>query len=238
LARHVGSKIANTTDPDTARAAFVQRMNDFAKEHGMNNTQYQNADGTDARDTYSSARDVTTAFNLLMQNETLSHIVNQPAYQFTSLGPEQRVYREDTTDRLLGQYGVNGGKTGTTDEAGACVALSRVVASGNTVIAAILGSPTDDERWSNAASVLDQMDATFTWTDPTAGDALPGLAEELSVWQVGTQDQPPVPLRVGDANCLYQLVLGTPVTAGEEAGHVDLYYGEAAIGDFPVYQEA
>jgi D-alanyl-D-alanine carboxypeptidase (penicillin-binding protein 5/6) len=245
LARHVGGKIANTTDPDLARAAFVERMNAFAKEHGMNNSQYQNADGTDERDTWSTARDVTTAFDLLMQNETLANIVNQPAYQFTSLGPEKRTYSEDTTDRLLGQSGVVGGKTGTTEEAGACVALARKVTSGNLVITALLGAkhaystnaePDTDERWNDASTILAAMDQEFTWVDPQSGDALPGLVEEMAVWQVETKNQPPVPLRVGDKNSLYQLVLGEPVAAGEQAGHVDLYYGDAALGAFPVYQ--
>lgn len=245
LARHVGGKIANTDDPDLARAAFVERMNAFAQEHGMMNSQYQNADGTDARDTYSTAHDIVTAFTLLMENDTLANRVGEAAYQFTSVGPEQRAYGEDTTNDLLGQSGIVGGKTGTTEEAGACVVLARQVANGNLVITAILGSDaaynanaelTTDERWNDARAVLADMDDRFSWVAPTEDGALPGLADEMSVWQVETNDQLQVPLRVGDENSLYQLVLGQPVAAGEEAGHVDLFYGDVEIGAFPVYQ--
>ncbi|MEJ7839392.1 MAG: hypothetical protein WKF81_11280 [Thermomicrobiales bacterium] len=245
LARYAGSQISGNDDPDTARSAFVDRMNAFAQEQGLVNSQFLNADGIDARDTFSTAREIAALFSLLMDNERLREIVSLPTYRGTSSGPEARVYEDDTTNQRLGQNGIIGGKTGTTEEAGACVAFAREDASGNTVITAILGSTAEyndsselvtDERWNDADTLLGAMDEQLTWIEPPDDDALPGLGDEMSVWQVETREQAPVPMRVGDDQTMFQLVLGAPVAAGEAAGSVDLFYGEIQLGSFPVYQ--
>jgi D-alanyl-D-alanine carboxypeptidase len=244
LARFGGSKISGSDDPEAARDAFVERMNAFVKEQGLNDTSFTNASGLDERDTFSTAHDVAILFSLLMRNEKLREIVAQPAYQGTSSGPEKRRYAEDTTNERLGQSGVIGGKTGTTEEAGACVAFAREVEGGNVVITAILGSAAEydannnltTERWNDVDKLLADMDQRFTWVAPPDDSTMPGLEGEMNVWQVETKDQPNVPMRAGDENSLYQLVLGAPVPPGEQAGKVDLFYGEVQLGSFPVYQ--
>ena len=141
LARHVGSQICGCDDANEARGAFVQAMNDYAEELGLENTRFTNPSGIDSEQTYSSARDIAILFGELMKNEKLASIVAEPAYSFYSVGPEARELPVPTTNQLLGQLGVIGGKTGTTEEAGACVVLARQVNGGiNTVITAILGS--------------------------------------------------------------------------------------------------
>jgi D-alanyl-D-alanine carboxypeptidase len=139
---------------------------------------------------------------------------------------------------------VIGGKTGTTEEAGACVAFAREVEGGNIVITAILGSAAEydannnltTERWNDVDKLLADMDRAFTWVAPPDDSTMPGLEGEMNVWQVETKDQPNIPMRAGDENSLYQLVLGAPVPPGEQAGKVDLFYGEVQLGSFPVYQ--
>jgi D-alanyl-D-alanine carboxypeptidase (penicillin-binding protein 5/6) len=244
LARHVGGKLSGASEPEAARSAFHDRMNAFAAEQGFENTHFENASGMDARDTFSSAREVALLFSLLMQNERLRDIVAQPAYQGTSTGTEKRLYGDETTNERLGQSGVIGGKTGTTEEAGACVAFAREMPEGNIVITAMLGSDAEydannkliTERWIDVDKLLADMDETFTWVAPPDDATMPGLEGEMNVWQVETKEQPRVPLRAGDDNFLYQLVLGAPVSAGEQAGKVDLFYGEVQLGSFPVYQ--
>lgn len=244
LARYAGSKISGSEDPDIARNAFYDRMNAFAQEQSLVDSQFLNADGVDSRDTFSTAREIGFLFGLLMENELLREIVSLPTYQGTSSGPEARVYDDPTTNLRLGQNGVIGGKTGTTEEAGACVVLAREVADGNVVITAILGSTAVyvdneldvDERWPDADTLFGDMDSQLSWIEPPDETAFPGLEEELSVWQLETREQAAVPLRVGDDQSLYQLVLGAPVAAGEQAGSVNLLYGDIQLGSFPVYQ--
>jgi D-alanyl-D-alanine carboxypeptidase len=72
------------------------------------------------------------------------------------------------TDELLdsflnaGDYGVVGGKTGFTDEAGYTMVLRATQGPGD-IIAVILGSPTSDDRFQDAKSLLAWGFRTFEW---------------------------------------------------------------------------
>jgi D-alanyl-D-alanine carboxypeptidase (penicillin-binding protein 5/6) len=247
LARHVGSQISGSDDPGTATAAFVQAMNDLAAEIGLKNSRFANPSGVDAKNSYSSAQDIAILFGELMKNPKLAAIVAEPAYSFYSVGPEARQYQGQTTNQLLGQRGVIGGKTGTTPEAGGGVVFARQMNGGaNTVITAVLGSDVtyddmdmvvDDVRWDDARKILDDMDARFTWVVPGSEGTFPGLAEEMTVWQVEFKDPPAVPIPVdADTPMAYQLVLGPVAEAGEQCGAVRLLVGGNAVGSIPVYQ--
>ncbi len=246
LARHVGSGLCGCDDADDARAAFVQAMNDYGAELGLENTRFTNASGIDAENTYSSARDIAILFGELMKNERLAGIVAEPAYQFTSAGPNSRTYSEDTTNALLGQLDVVGGKTGSTEDAGGCVVLARQVnGDANTVITAVLGADLEyqdsvivdgsDQRWNDARAIFGAMDEQFSWVAPGAENTFPGLAEEMAVWQVQFNDPPTIPYPSTGVAAAYQLVLGEPADAAAAAGSVRLYYDQVQVGNIPVY---
>lgn len=249
LARHVGSGLCGCDDANDARGAFVQAMNDYAAELGLENTLFTNASGMDAENTYSSARDIAILFRELMRNERLAGIVAEPAYQFTSVGPNPRTYQEDTTNDLLGQLGVIGGKTGSTGAAGGCVVLARQANGGsNTVITAVLGSDLEysdnvivegsDQRWNDARTIFSAMDDQFAWVTPGAEGTFPGLAEEMAVWQVQFNDPPTIPYPSTGAAAAYQLVLRGQGDTGDEGGAVRLYYDQEQVGSVPVYYTA
>lgn len=246
LARHVGLDLCECDDANDARGAFVQTMNDYAAELGLENSRFTNASGIDAENTYSSARDIAILFRELMRNERLAGIVAEPAYQFTSAGSERRTYSSDTTNDLLGQLGVTGGKTGSTEEAGGCVVLARQVNGGsNTVITAVLGADLayqdsvivegSDERWNDARTIFGAMDEQFAWVTPGAEGTFPGLAEEMAVWQVQFNDPPTIPYPSTGATASYQLVLRGEPEADAEGGAVRLYYDQEQVGSVPVY---
>lgn len=246
LARHVGSGLCDCDDRDGAMAAFVGAMNDYADELGLENTRFTNPSGIDSSNTYSSAHDIAILFGELMKDDKLAAIVREPAYSFYSVGPETRNYESGTTNQLLGQLGVIGGKTGTTEEAGGCVVLARQVnGDANTVITAILGADVaynnnvivdgSDKRWDDARAVFGAMDEQFTWVVPGAEGTFPGLAEEMAVWQVQFQDPPAIPYPTVDVTAGYQLVLGAEGDAGTEGGTVRLYYGKDQVGSVPVF---
>ena len=245
LARHVGSQLCGCEDRNDAVGAFVQAMNDYAAELGLENTKFTNPGGIDAENTYSSARDIAILFGELMQNERLAGIVAEPAYSFFSAGPENRNYQESTTNRLLGQLGVIGGKTGTTGEAGACVVLARQMNGGaSTVITAVLGSDVayqdnmivegSDLRWDDARAIFGAMDQQFAWVTPGAEGTFPGLAEEMAVWQVQFNNPPTIPYPTSGATAAYQLILDGS-GAGDESGMVRLFYDQQQVGNVPVY---
>ncbi len=246
LARHVGLGLCGCDDATAANEAFIGAMNDYAAELGLENTRFANPSGIDAEGTYSSARDIATLFGELMKNERLAGIVAESAYQFTSAGSNPRTYSEDSTNQLLGQLGVIGGKTGSTEDAGGCVVLARQVnGDANTVITAVLGADLEyqdsvivdgsDQRWADARAIFGAMDEQFSWVTPGAENTFPGLAEEMAVWQVQFNDPPTIPYPSSGVAAAYQLVLGEPAEAAAEGGSVRLYYDEVQVGNIPVY---
>ena len=243
LARHVGGKISGETDANAATDAFVKAMNDYALDLGLQNTRFTVPDGRDTPNSYSSARDVALLGAELMKNEFLASVVREPGYRFTSVGPEARVYEKGNTNLRLGRNGVVGIKTGSTEWAN--VVLARQVNGGsNLVIMAIIGAdPTmnqqtgEDGRWADADTLMAEMDATFTWTTPDNAELMPGLAEQMQVWDLQFQNPPTIPVPTGNGMMIgYQLQVGPPTDPGQPAGAVHLYYGESKVGAIPIYQ--
>lgn len=157
LARHVGAALAGSDDPTAARAAFVDAMNAWAAQLGLQNTRFANAGGDDDPGSYSSARDVSVMAAELLDSPVLRQMVGMSSYEFTSIGGN--VYTGLNTNALLGERGVIGIKTGSTGSAGGCVVLASVGADGEPTIVTILGSDltynelnqiVSDARWDDA----------------------------------------------------------------------------------------
>ncbi|MGB3307532.1 MAG: serine hydrolase [Thermomicrobiales bacterium] len=246
LARYVGSKLSGSDDPATATTAFIDEMNAYAQSLGLKDSYFTDPDGEDDSSAFSSAHDVTILGGELMKNADLAWIVNQPNYTIPSQLGEP--YQQNNTNSMLGQDGVIGIKTGSTEGAGASLLLARSVNGGeNTVVMAVLGSTltyddqsniVEDDRYTDSQTIFADMDARFTWTSLDAvGDTFPGLAEEMAVWDVELKDPPvmPIDLRKQDKPS-YQLVLGPPTDGGKQAGSVLLYSGDTAFASVPVFQ--
>ncbi|HYI25058.1 MAG TPA: hypothetical protein VD767_06565, partial [Thermomicrobiales bacterium] len=241
IARYVGYKLCECDNDDAAMGAFVQAMNDLASSLGLQNTWFTRPDGLDARGAYSTAHDIAILFGELMKDEYLANIVAQPAYAFNSVGSPSTRYESGTTNQLLGQFGVVGGKTGTTDAAGACVVLAREVNGGtNTVITAVLGSDVEydensfivdgsDKRWDDTRAIFAAMDEQFAWVVPGTEGTFPGLSEEMAVWQVGLDGQPIIPYPTDGVETAYQLVLESA-----QQGSLRLFFDQELVGNLPV----
>ena len=174
-------------------------------------------------------------------------IIQNPAYQFTSVGPESRLYAKDSTLQPYLTNGIVGGKTGTERQAGGNVSAIREVNNGNNyVVIVVMGAtmewdensvPTVDTRWDDVNALISAMDNQFSWTDPSAAGVIPGLSEQLMVWDVTFQSPPAIPVpTTGDINIGFQMQVGPVVESGEPAGTLFLYYGETPVGDLPLYQ--
>ncbi len=241
IARYVGYKLCDCESDNAAIDAFVQAMNDYAANLGLENTWFTRPDGLDAAGAYSSAHDIAILFGELMQNEYLADIVSQPAYSFYSIGPGATHYEKSTTNLLLGQLGVVGGKTGTTDAAGACVVLAREMNGGtNMVITSVLGSDVEydensiivdgsDKRWDDTRAIFSAMDEQYAWLVPGSDGTFPGLPDEMAVWQVDFEGEAIVPYPREAVETGYQLVIDNT-----GAGTVDLYYDQILAGSLPV----
>jgi D-alanyl-D-alanine carboxypeptidase len=118
------------------QARFVGWMNEKAAALGMRDTHFLNPHGLDAPGHYSTGDDLVRLTVAMMREPRLARIVGSREY--TRAGPP--LYKFRNSNPLLGAYdGVNGGKTGFTDLAGRCLAVS-ATRGGHQLIAVILGS--------------------------------------------------------------------------------------------------
>jgi len=245
LARFVGTKISGESDPDVARGKFVEEMNAYVASLGLADTYFVDPAGENDRG-FSSAHDIAVLGGELMAVPDLAFIVAQQTADVTS--QKGVVYSlKNTNDLLDDNLGVVGIKTGSTSAAGANVLLARQVNGGESiVVVAVLGATLEydadgiivqDTRYDDAKAIFADMDERFTWTSlADASDVFPTLSEEMSVWDVTFQDPPVLPIPTDGGDASYQLVIGAPVGAGEQAGVVEIYSGRTLLGSVPVYQ--
>jgi D-alanyl-D-alanine carboxypeptidase (penicillin-binding protein 5/6) len=248
LARHVGAKLAGL-DPaavDPARAAFAVAMNELAVRLGAQNSHFVNASGDDDPNQHSTARDLAILATALLADQALAEIVRTPTWESVSLGPEQRYFQLQNVNILLTEDpAVIGVKTGSTPDAGTCLVSARQIGEGNRVVTVVLGCLgryedgylVEDGRWDATRSLVSAMTTEYSWISLAGPEHLPGLSEELAVWQatVDPRVAQPVPT-AAMAGLRYRLVLGPEGEPGSEVGRIMLFSGSEVIGERPVFQ--
>lgn len=137
--------------------AFVIKMNQKGKAWGLNNSKYSNANGLEGGDDYSSARDVATLGSLLIQNKYFTDIVKTKGMSINNL--EGKEYLLTSTNKILGQGGVIGMKTGYTLKAGQCL-VTLAERAGNKIITVVLDSP---DRFQESKSMIDWAFNNYIW---------------------------------------------------------------------------
>ncbi len=151
---------------------FVNKMNERAKQLGMNDTVFKNCNGLDEEGHVTSANDVA-----LMSAELIKH---EKIFDYTSIwmdelrgGKTQIV----NTNKLLKTYnGITGLKTGTTDDAGCCMSAT-AERDGLSLVAVVLGCNTGTERFKDAATLLDYGFANYQFKQLATPDELPKQIE-------------------------------------------------------------
>ncbi len=133
-------------------SVFVERMNERAKELGMNNTNFENATGLD--DTVTNH--LTSAYDIaLMSRELIKHDVVTKYSDVWQDSIRNGEFILTNTNRLVRYYdGCTGLKTGSTDKAGFCVSAT-AKRDGMHLIAVVMGAETRDERNTAARAMLD-----------------------------------------------------------------------------------
>jgi serine-type D-Ala-D-Ala carboxypeptidase (penicillin-binding protein 5/6) len=131
-----------------SEAAYVTRMNAAAQSLGLTATVAANVVGLDDPFAQSTARDVTVLAATLMQDATFRETVGRRTATLHGV-------TFAATNKLLSTYpGADGVKTGRTTQAGWCLVAS-ATRDGRQVIVAVLGSSSDEGRFSAASTLLD-----------------------------------------------------------------------------------
>ena len=132
---------------------FVQMMNDKAQTMGLKNTHFVNSTGLDEKDHYSSAYDLAMiARELIKFEDVFKYTTNYEDYLRANT---DRKFWLVNTNKLLRTYsGTDGLKTGMTDDAGYCMAVT-AKRNGMRLLAIVLGEKEGKVRNSETASLLD-----------------------------------------------------------------------------------
>ncbi|WP_243290134.1 D-alanyl-D-alanine carboxypeptidase family protein [Bacillus sp. FJAT-47783] len=156
-----GIAIASGNDASVAMAerisgseeAFVNKMNEKAKELGLKNTHFKNPTGLPEEGHYSSAQDMAIMAKELLKYEDITKYTG--AYEDYLRQNTDKKFWLVNTNRLVKFYsGVDGVKTGYTTEAKYC--LTATAKKGDMrVIAVVFGAPTPKHRNAQVTKMLD-----------------------------------------------------------------------------------
>ena len=172
LAEHLG---------DGSVDEFVAKMNDKAKELGLENTHFETPAGIDARGDSSSAADLATITREAMEHPEFRTIVNDPQ---ATISTQDRKIEVFTTNLLVlpnsgYDYGpATGAKTGTSPQAGPCLVAS-AQSGDESYIAVVLDAAEDLQRYEAATTALEygfgeyESEALVQREDPYADLELP-----------------------------------------------------------------
>lgn len=206
-----------------SQEAFVQKMNERAKQLGMNDTCFKNCHGIDEDGHVTSAYDISIMSRELLTNHP--SITNYTTIWMDTLrdGKSQLV----NTNKLLRNYqGCTGLKTGSTS-----LALYNLSASatrdGLSLIAVIMNAPTTEIRFNECKKLLDYGFANFSYSSFTkSGDLVKtvsitkGLSNSMNA--VFSKDAGAVTLKSEAAQITQTINLqdnfSAPISAGQKLG--------------------
>lgn len=217
---------------------FVDRMNERARELDMTDTHFVNTTGLPAQGQHTTARDVARMSIELMKHDLY--------YRYSSIWLDEVVHESGrrtsltNTNRLIRLYdGCDGGKTGSTNEAGYCI--SATARRGDMrLIAVVLGADTGKERFQIASEMMEYGFANYRRYPVTERGAR--IRGELPV-SGGGRDS--VPLELNDDLTLLLKrgdeeevelranlpeSVSAPVAKGDLIGSVDVLVRERVVG--------
>lgn len=149
LAEYVGGSIEG----------FAKLMNKKAIEIGLKNTHFVTPHGLDNIEHYTTAYELAVLTDYAMQNEKFSKIVNTKNTTISINGVARNIYN---TNELLGTInGVNGVKTGFTNNAGRCLVTS-CTRNGNQIITVVLGCDAKKYRTSDSIKLIEYAFKNYT----------------------------------------------------------------------------
>lgn len=160
IAVQVGRTIAGNAELDryAAVSKFCEEMNKKATALGCTGSQFRNPDGYHENGHYTTANDMLKIAVAAVETPLIRQIVSTPRVQ-TNLVSGQRVDWKNSNrllmpDNAYTYEGAFGLKTGTTDEAGYCLAAC-AERNGHTTVTIVMGADSENGRWDDTRGLLD-----------------------------------------------------------------------------------
>ena len=222
--------------------SFVARMNERARELGMENSHFENPTGLDddVTDHVYSPRDVAISSRELIRSHPL--ILTYSGIWMDSI--RDGAFGLTNTNRLVRFYrGATGLKTGSTAKARFCISAT-AMRNGMHLIAVVMGSPTRDVRNETAKKILDWGFAHYEIYTAEAGQTAPipllgGREKQI----VGADDGISILLDKGKGSAVEPIVelpeeLAAPIEAGQVIGRIRYVLDGKELGQSEIRCEA
>ena len=146
--------------------AFVEKMNAEAQMLGMSGTHFENPHGLHSNNHYTTAYDIYLMLNEAVKYQAFTDAMRLKFYdlEITRADGSYRYYELSSTDKYLtgeatlpeGVY-ILAGKTGTTEQAGNCLALAVQNKKGVLFISEVLNAATKDELYEDMSALLSHI---------------------------------------------------------------------------------
>ena len=202
---------------------FVDQMNKEAQAFGMTNSRFADPTGLPLPETYTTVRDLSLlAQHIIRDHPKYYHYFSQQDFTFNKINQKNR------NGLLARNIGVDGLKTGHTDDAGYCL-ISTAVRDGRRVLSIVVGTKTVREREQYSQTLLDWGYQNFTnRVLAPAGQALltPRVYEgTVKTIELGAQNGVAVTVPRGEEGNVQTLTqinqkLVAPIAKGEVVGSV------------------
>ncbi|HUW24393.1 MAG TPA: D-alanyl-D-alanine carboxypeptidase family protein [Patescibacteria group bacterium] len=139
--------------------AFVEAMNQKAKDLRLDNTHFVNPIGLDETGHYSTARDLARLTQEAVKNPIFVRIVSTSAVAVSDVSGEINHFLKNTNELVGKLEGVKGVKTGWTQNAGECL-IALTERNGEKVVTVVLGS---QDRFGETQKLIEWIFTNFSW---------------------------------------------------------------------------
>lgn len=246
--------IASANDASVAMAefiagseeAFVGKMNEKAKELGMNHTNFVNCYGLDTDNHFTSALDVALmSRELIMKHPEISNYSTVWMDTFVHTTKRGQIeFGLNNTNKLIKSYqGITGLKTGSTGLAKYCLSAT-ARREGMDLIAVIMAAPDTKSRFSEAAKLLNYGFANCSiYTDSGEGLEIPEVTVKKGIQEtVGgkfdTKFSYLCMKGTNPANITKEVKmiesLEAPISSSDVIGEITYYYEGKEIGKLSI----
>lgn len=236
LAEYVGGSIAG----------FAELMNKKAQELGLKNTHFVTPHGLDETEHYTTAYELAKITDYALNNKKFCTIVNTKSATIHINGNAKPI---NNTNELLGYLnGVDGVKTGFTNNAGRCLVTS-TTRNGHQIICVVLGSDTKKIRTTDSVKLIEYAFSKYEYVNIKEK-----IEEKFEEWKqeklcniqlikarnqtlnvhLGELEFDEVPIHKNEVKDLaiqieYETVLEAPVFAEQVIGYIKVKLNEEII---------
>lgn len=137
---------------------FVKKMNENAKAFHLTDTHFSDSSGLDDSGNYTTAIDLARLSSLALENKKFAQIVSTK-YKLIASIDRKKNYSLYNLNKLLGTDGVNGIKTGFTEEAGGVLVTSKIE-NGHNLILVVMKS---QDRFFDTKQLLSLINGNLTF---------------------------------------------------------------------------